>query len=214
MAGFDCEDIYREHAFLVSIPKKASDPIAVWEVFGRAPTAEEREWQPEILLRANLARERWDLVSAEVRQAFNRRLKAEGKKVGRWSPGENAVQRLLGKELLVLVWAVEQDVVDAEAVSVAVKNWLGLKPEERWWLYTMTAASTGFAHQAGQGWRAALRHALCFGTGKDLFGLGALTERGALSPRANPDYAAPVRTETPTGLRPASGTNLSGAGLP
>src|SRR5438105_7002775 len=38
------------------------------------------------------------------------------------------------------------------------------EPEERWWLYTMTAAATGLAHQTGMGWRGALRQALCFGT--------------------------------------------------
>ena len=51
-----------------------------------------------------------------------------------------------------------------EEIAVAIRNWLGLKPEERWWLYTMTAAATGLAHQAGMGWRGALRQALCFGT--------------------------------------------------
>jgi len=67
------------------------------------------------------------------------------------------VQRLLGKELLVLLWAIEQQNVSDEETAVAIRNWLGLKPEERWWLYTMTAAATGFAHQAGMGWRNALR---------------------------------------------------------
>jgi Protein of unknown function (DUF3780) len=58
-----------------------------------------------------------------------------------------------------------------------------LKPEERWWLYTMTAAATGLAHQAGMGWRDALRRALCFGTRRDAFHLGAVAGRGSLEPR-------------------------------
>ncbi len=33
-------------------------------------------------------------------------------------------------------------------------------PEERWWLYTMTAATTGQAMQKDVGWRKALRAAL------------------------------------------------------
>ena len=49
----------------------------------------------------------WDVVSPEARAEFNRRLKAEGKPAGRWGADETAVQRLFGKELLVLLWAVE-----------------------------------------------------------------------------------------------------------
>ena len=69
----------------------------------------------------------------------------------------------------------------------------GLKPEERWWLYTMTAAATGLAHQTGMGWRAALRQALCFGTRSDTFHLGAVAGRGTLEPRVNASFAQPKK---------------------
>ena len=100
------------------------------------------------------------------------------------------MQRLFGKELLVLLWAVELPDVKPEEIAVAIRNWLGLKPEERWWLYTMTAAATGLAHQVGMGWRGALRQALCFGTRSDAFHLGAVTGRGTLEPRVNARFAA------------------------
>jgi hypothetical protein len=129
------------------------------------------------------------VLSPELRAEFNRRLKADGKPAGRWGADETAVQRLLGKELLVLLWAVEDPSVSPEEVAVAIRNWFGLKPEERWWLYTMTAAATGLAHQSGLGWRAALREALCFGTRADTFHLGTVTGRGTLPPRPNADYA-------------------------
>lgn len=193
MSGFDVADIYREHAFLVQIPRTATGVIRIHEVFGGPPKLEEREWRPETILRAELSRARWDAISAELRQELNRRLKELGSKTGRWSVGDNPVQRLLGKELLVLAWAIEMEDVSDEELHVALRNWLGLKPEERWWLYTMTAAATGQAQQVGVGWRGALRQALCFGTGQDLFGLGALTARGTLPPRANPLHKAPVR---------------------
>ena len=77
-----------------------------------------------------------------------------------------------------------------EEIAVAIRNWLGLKPEERWWLYTMTAAATGLAHQQGMGWRGALRQALCFGTRLDAFHLGAVAGRGTLAPRANERFRA------------------------
>src|ERR1019366_4206904 len=78
-------------------------------------------------------------------------------------------------------------------IAVAIRNWLGLKPEERWWLYTMTAAATGLAHQQGLGWRGALRQALCFGTRSDAFHLGAVAGRGTLAPRVNARFAQPKR---------------------
>ena len=111
-------------------------------------------------------------------------LRPEGKPGGRWGADETAVQRLFGKELLVLLWAVEARDVSAEEIAVAIRNWHGLKPEERWWLYTMTAATTGLAHQVGMGWRGALRQALCFGTRSDAFNLSAVAGHGTLEPRA------------------------------
>jgi len=124
---------------------------------------------------------------------FNRRLKLESKSGGRWGADDTAVQRLFGKELLVLLWAIEPPDVKPEEVGVAIRNWHGLKAEERWWLYTMTAAATGLAHQVGMGWRGALRQALCFGTRTDTFHLGAVTGRGTLEPRINSGFVGPKK---------------------
>ena len=50
---------------------------------------------------------------------------------------------------------------DPFLISTAMRNWLGLVPEERWWLYTMTNASTGHAvNGKGKGWRKAGHFAL------------------------------------------------------
>lgn len=189
MAGFDCEDYYLEHCFLVQIPRSVQASVDVFEVFGRVPSATETSWAPEVALRAQIAKAKWDVVSGDIRSEFNRRLKSERKKTGSWAQGNNGVQRLLGKELLVLIWAVEQEDVSIEHCEVALRNWLGLKPEERWWLYTMTAATTGLAYQVGLGWRDALRQALCFGTRKDVVSLSAVVGKGQLPPRKNTGMA-------------------------
>ena len=42
----------------------------------------------------------------------------------------------------------------------AIRNWVGLRPEERWWLFAVTAAATGWPEHADVGWRKALRFAL------------------------------------------------------
>src|SRR5205085_11931024 len=135
------------------------------------------------------------------RAEFNRRLKMETKAAGRWGADETYVQRLFGKELLVLLWAIELPDVKPEEIRIAIRNWLGLKPEERWWLYTMTAAATGLAHQIGMGWRDGLRRALCFGTRRDTLHLGAVAGRGSLEPRVLEQEAAkpkrPSRKKAP-----------------
>ena len=98
-------------------------------------------------------------VANPNRIEFNRRLKKDGLPSGRWKTGVNPLSRLLGKELVILAWAIED--ADPALIANALKNWLGLVPEERWWLFTMTNAATGHAvHGRGKGWRKALRFAL------------------------------------------------------
>lgn len=208
MANFDCDDIYREHAFLVRLTRGREAKALVFEVFGRPPAEAHAQmtappaWAPETVLRCEASRDVWDAAAPEARAEFNRRLRLEGKPASRWAADDTAVQRLFGKELLVLLWAIEQSDVSPEEIAVGIRNWLGLKPEERWWLYTMTAAATGLAHQTGMGWRDALRRALCFGTRQDAFHLGAVAGRGSLEPRSFTDEVLrpkrPVRKKSPT----------------
>jgi hypothetical protein len=105
-----------------------------------------------------------------------------------------------------MTWAIEQADVSPEEIAVAIRNWLGLKPEERWWLYTMTAAATGLAHQAGMGWRDALRLALCFGTRRDAFHLGTVIGRGSLEPRPNINFAQAEKSAHPKRARKKKAT--------
>ena len=58
----------------------------------------------------------------------------------------------------MLAWAIED--ADPSTVPTAIANWQGLAPEERWWLYTMTAAATGnYLVGRGRGWRKSLCYA-------------------------------------------------------
>ena len=111
-------------------------------------------------LKVELKRYQWDAIAEEIKAEFNRRLRANGVKSGQWKKkGTIPVDRTLGKELVLLAWAIE----DAETTLAytAIRNWLGLAPEERWWLYTMTNAATGHAKKGkGIGWRKAVRFAL------------------------------------------------------
>src|SRR6266849_11193387 len=173
--GFGCPNEVDPHHFIVEIPAGRTAKVVITEHYGIKVGI---NGNPEIAERCLLPRQAWTAISEDVKREFNQRLKEKRLPTSRWSVGENKVERLLGKELLVLAWAVEQ--ADISVIPNAIRNWIGLKPEERWWLYTMTAAATGLAHQTGLGWRGALRQALCFGTRSDAFHLGAVAGRGTL----------------------------------
>ncbi len=152
------------HHFRVTIPPGSQRDVLISEHF---TYDESLEPQPASLsamthdgqLKVVLSRTKWNALADEVRAEFNRRLKAEGQKTTRWKTGATLVARLLGKELVLLAWAIED--ADPATIPTAIRNWLGLQPEERWWLYSMTNAATGHAASGrGKGWRKAVRYAL------------------------------------------------------
>lgn len=109
--------------------------------------------------RVVINRGRWDEIASAFFEEATRRLKRAGLAVSRLPKrGSLPMHPSLGKELCVLCWAIED--ADVQLIPEAVRNWEGLAPEERWWLYTMTAAATGQALQSRIGWRKALRFAL------------------------------------------------------
>ena len=112
-------------------------------------------------LRVVIDRNRWLALAPSFWEEANRRLRANGLPVSKFvkAPAKPVpVHPSLGKELCVLCWAVEDASIDD--IPNALHNWEALAPEERWWLYTMTVATTGQAFQKGLGWRKALRAAI------------------------------------------------------
>ena len=154
------------HAFVVHFPSSRGreSEIAITEEF---------HWTTEIRhlerretgfndpdLKVLLPVRIWSEIAEEARSEFNRRLIRHGVCTGKWpKSGMTPVDRNLGKELVLLCWAVED--CDPVLIPNAVRNWVGLSPEERWWLYTMTDAATGQAIGGrNRGWRKAVRFAL------------------------------------------------------
>jgi len=152
--GFGVPATSDPHHFKVIIPRSNTGKVQISEYLGMQASSDEFA----VIDRVLLERPRWSAIRSEVQRAFNVRLKAHGLRTSAWKVGENPVDRLLGKELCVLAWAVEE--MEMEKIPVAVRNWLALRPEERWWLFGMTAMTTGRLTDAGKGWRLALRHAL------------------------------------------------------
>jgi len=153
--GFGCPETTDPHRFEVDIPPGRTGAVSIVECYGiKAGIG----GLPEVAERCLLARPIWSLIAEDVKREFNERLRARNLAASRWIVGVNKVERLLGKELLVLAWAVEEAL--PETVPNAIRNWIGLRPEERWWLFNITAAATGFPEHSGVGWRKALRFAL------------------------------------------------------
>jgi hypothetical protein len=157
------------HGFLIHIPKGTarSDLICISEHRGggidtlgltdfAAPPA-----PTDPSLRVLIDRLRWTDLAPAFWEEANRRLRANGLPAHRIQKNPSQpipVHHSLGKELCILCWAIEE--ATPGDIPNALRNWDSLAPEERWWLYTMTVATSGQAMQKGIGWRKALRAAL------------------------------------------------------
>lgn len=192
------------HHFLVTIPASNREDVLIsehltWDDDETGATPTFAFGEAEGKLRVVLARAKWNAIADEVRVELNQRLKQDGLKSGNWKTGTNPVSRLLGKELVLLAWSIEE--ADPALIPAAVKNWLGLVPEERWWLYTMTCAATGHAIQGrNKGWRKAVRYALTENPVSDVphepppvFELRSHTKQPAFNPMAPKATRGPRR---------------------
>ena len=155
---FGAPEKFGAHLFRVEVPAARTGSVVIVEDYGYRgneagiPRDEER---------AILDRRVWSKISDTARREFNARLKAAKLPAGRWHSGTNLVERLLGKELCVLAWAAEP--ATDEQLPVVCSKWTALRPEERWWLFSMTVAEAGLPEDKERGWRRALYLALSDG---------------------------------------------------
>lgn len=155
---FGAPEGFGAHVFRVEIPAARTGEILIVEDYGYRGS---EAGIPRDEERVTLERRVWSQIAEVARREFNDRLKTAGLKTGRWHSGANLVERLLGRELCVLAWAAEK-ASDAELPVIGSK-WAALRPEERWWLFTMTVAEAGLPEDHERGWRRALHLALADG---------------------------------------------------
>lgn len=145
------------HHFLVKIPRSQQEKVQVFERFHWDDGEQKTDMNYENT-KVIISRYKWDLVKDAIQNELNNTLKEDNTIVGRFKVGDEIpVERLLGKEMVLLLWAIEDS--DPSLIPVAIRNWLGFSREERWWLFTMTNATTGHADDK-RGWRKAIRYAI------------------------------------------------------
>ncbi len=152
---FGAPNSYGAHLFRVEIPTGKTEEVTIVEDYGYQGSENGIPKEEE---RVVLKREIWTGIAEVAKREFNDRLKTAKLSIGRWHPGDNLLDRLLGKELCVLAWAAES--ATEENLPIICSKWAALRPEERWWLFSMTVAEAGLPEDAGHGWRKALFHAL------------------------------------------------------
>ncbi|WP_246843839.1 DUF3780 domain-containing protein [Leptospira biflexa] len=160
--GIDLEDT--AHHFLVNVPSGNESKVCISEHDESFENQERQKIEynlseTDVRVRVLLPLEKWNAISEAVSFEFSERLNRLGMKSVIFQVGLNQLSRLFGKELVLLAWAIED--ADPGTIPKAIENWRGLKPQERWWLYTMTNAATGQAvKHKNIGWRKAVRFAL------------------------------------------------------
>ena len=156
---FGAPSEFGRHHFVVEIPAGPRDAIRIFEDYGFDGDDISRETR---VCRIILSRELWTQIRDDARRDFNTRLKNKKMPPGTWKTGTVKLDRFLGRELCVLAWAAEH--ASPSECRIINQKWLALRPEERWWLYSKTAAEAGGDQQTQSGWRKALYCALSDGT--------------------------------------------------
>ncbi len=156
---FGASNEFGMHHFYVEIPASPRDAVIIYEDYGFDGDKTKRETVERRLV---LARELWTQIRDDARRDFNARLKVKKLSTGTWSTGKVKLDRFLGRELCVLGWAAEH--ASPDECPVICQKWLAMRPEERWWLYSKTAAEAGRDEHTQRGWRKALYCAMSDGT--------------------------------------------------
>lgn len=149
--GFGVPETTLPHCFRITIPAGRGGMVEIVEDFGVSGDAVGLR----SICRARLPRPVWRSVADEVKAYLNRRLKEKGLKGSSFKPGvDTLVDRLLGREITVLAWAIETH--DAETAASCVPKWAAYRPEELWWIFAQIDRDAGEFDDPHTGWRAGI----------------------------------------------------------
>ena len=108
VVGFGFDPRESQHHFLVVIPRDNNGNVIIYERFKwqedtEVQTIDYRDDRPKV----ELPKYKWKLIEDALKDEFNSRLKKEKLPTGKWKVGQVPVQRLFGKEMVLLAWAIE-----------------------------------------------------------------------------------------------------------
>ena len=126
--GFGFNPTESENHFYVTIPsvQDTDNHVSVYERFHWEAEGEQKIQRKDIL-KLEISRHKWKLLVDTVTNEFNGRLKQDKLPVGKFTTGGVPLEKRFGKELMVLLWAIENN--DPSGIPTALRNWLGLQPE-------------------------------------------------------------------------------------
>lgn len=139
--------------FLLKIYKELEEVIVYHNFLYNENTNFTKDYEEKVCISI----QKWNLIKDMLQDEFNARMIKSGYKKAKWQD-ETIIEKMFGKELVLLVWAIESNSVDDNLVEKAIINWKGLSPEERWYLFTMTNANCGKSYDLHRGWRKALKY--------------------------------------------------------
>ena len=89
--------------FYIVIPENTQEQIYVYERFHWDEDGKQLIRKSDIL-KLTFSRYKWSLIVKDVLSEFNGRLKDSKKPTGKFHVGGNPLEKMLGKELMVLLW--------------------------------------------------------------------------------------------------------------
>lgn len=108
--------------------------------------------------RARINLMQWAHIKADVWLFFNNQLSETEWWFSYFITGENYMQNWYGKQLLLLVWAIE-DTKDPDEIHRIFTHWFKLSEGEQWWLFTVIE-ETSKELPDRNGWRRILKKTL------------------------------------------------------
>lgn len=179
--GFGAPQTFGAHVFEVRISHDKSQ-VGIFEYFGLSSDRADDQCDHLIDLPYNT----WRGIREPARVEFNNRLKSKKLPIGKWIFGITKLDRLLGKELCVLAWAVQQ--ASNSEIPRICANWALLRPEERWWLYGMASPEGNSDGDRQNGWQRALYVALG-GDGREILNKKGTTKHKPLKKNGHPQFS-------------------------
>jgi hypothetical protein len=157
--GFGYCEAIRKHHFEIHIPQNDKATGVTLTERRETPATEEKTESaptPEISIQT------WRVISQKLASYLNARLKTfddQKPPKGSFNPkGITKLEASLGKEVAVLLWALESIIPNPEShetINKIFDNWLHLSAEEKWWMYRMA-----YMEPANNGWKLAIHTAL------------------------------------------------------